>query len=39
MALEYGVTRRGELALAYGRRARHILWESVKGTARLLRSI
>ena len=39
MAVEYGVTGRGGLALAYGRRARHVLWEGVKGTARLLRLI
>jgi hypothetical protein len=39
MALEYGVAGRRALALAYGRRARHVLWEGVKGTARLLRHI
>ncbi len=39
MAVEYGVTGRRALALAYGRRARHVLWEGVKGTARLLRHI
>ena len=39
MAVEYGVTGRGGLALAYGRRARHVLWEGLKGAARLLRHI
>jgi hypothetical protein len=39
MAVEYGVTGPAALALAYGRRARHVLWEGVKGTARLLRHI
>jgi hypothetical protein len=36
MTAEYGVSGRGPLALAYGRRARHMLWEGLKGTARLL---
>ncbi len=39
MALEYGVSGRGALALAYGRRARHMVWEGLKGTTRLLRHI
>jgi len=37
MTMEYGVTGPGPLARAYGRRARHIVWEGVRGTARLLR--
>jgi hypothetical protein len=37
MAVEYGVSGRGALARAYGRRARHMVWEGLKGTARLLR--
>jgi hypothetical protein len=36
MAVEYGVSGRGALARAYGRRARHLVWEGLKGTARLL---
>lgn len=39
MALEYGVSGPGALARAYGRRARHLLWEGLKGTTRLLRHI
>jgi hypothetical protein len=39
MAMEYGVTGPGGLALAYGRRARHLLWQGLRGTARLLRHI
>ena len=39
MAMEYGVTGPGGLARAYGRRARHLLWEGLRGTARLLRHI
>jgi hypothetical protein len=39
MAMEYGVSGRGALALAYGRRARHMVWEGLKGTTRLLRHI
>jgi Uncharacterised nucleotidyltransferase len=39
MSLQYGVSGPGALARAYGRRARHMLWEGVKGTARLLRRI
>ena len=39
MAMEYGVTGPGALAVAYTRRARHLLWEGLKGTARLLRPI
>jgi hypothetical protein len=37
MSMEYGVTGAGPLALAYGRRARHLVWEGVRGSARLLR--
>jgi hypothetical protein len=39
MTMEYGVTGPGGLALAYGRRARHLLWQGLRGTARLLRHI
>jgi hypothetical protein len=39
MAMEYGVTGPGALAVAYTRRARHLLWEGLKGTVRLLRPI
>jgi len=39
MTLEYGVSGPGALAVAYGRRARHMLWEALKGTTRLLRHI
>lgn len=39
MAVEYGASGRGSLALAYGRRARHMVWEGLKGTTRLLRLI
>jgi Uncharacterised nucleotidyltransferase len=39
MTLEYGVSGPGALAVAYGRRARHMLWEGLKGTTRLLRHI
>lgn len=37
MTLEYGVSGPGALALAYGRRARHLAWHGLKGTTRLLR--
>ncbi len=36
MALEYGLTHRRELGLAYARRVRHFAWEGLKGTTRLL---
>jgi putative nucleotidyltransferase-like protein len=39
MTMEYGVAGPGGLALAYGRRARHLLWQGLRGTARLLRHI
>src|SRR5204862_7748587 len=39
MTMEYGVTGRAGLALAYSRRARHLLWQGLRGTARLLRHI
>src|SRR5262249_31640150 len=39
MRLEYGVSGPGALAAAYGRRARHMVWEGLKGTTRLLRHI
>ena len=39
MRLEYGVSGPGALAVAYGRRARHMVWEGLKGTTRLLRHI
>ena len=37
MMAEYGVSGPRALALAYGRRARHVVWQGLKGTARLLR--
>ena len=37
MAMEYGVSGRARLARAYARRVRHLVWEGLKGTARLLR--
>lgn len=36
MTLEYGLTRRRQLGLAYLRRVGHLSWEGLKGTARLL---
>jgi Uncharacterised nucleotidyltransferase len=39
MTVEYGVSGPGALALAYGRRARHMVWQGLKGTTRLLRPI
>jgi len=39
MTMEYGVTGPAGLALAYSRRARHLLWQGLRGTARLLRHI
>ena len=39
MTVEYGVSGPGALALAYGRRARHMVWHGLKGTTRLLRHI
>jgi hypothetical protein len=39
MTAEYGVSGPAALALAYSRRARHMVWEGLKGTTRLLRHI